>query len=132
MIDRGTGRRARLDGREAAGKTGTTSDYRDAWFIGFTADYVVGVWMGNDDNKPLTGVTGGGLPAEIWHEVVTRIEADIPASPLPMIRPEELPPPVYPGETYQSENIPGAQAPIPQPDNQSLVDILGAILGRRN
>ena len=48
------------------------------------------------------------------------------------IRPEELPPPVYPGETYQSENIPGAQAPIPQPDNQSLVDILGAILGRRN
>ena len=59
VIERGTGRRARIEGHEAAGKTGTTSDYRDAWFIGFTADYVVGVWMGNDDNKPLTGVTGG-------------------------------------------------------------------------
>ena len=60
VIEHGTGRRARLDGREAAGKTGTTSDYRDAWFIGFTADYVVGVWMGNDDNSPLTGSPAAG------------------------------------------------------------------------
>lgn len=81
VIRSGTGRRAD-PGRPAAGKTGTTQAARDAWFIGFTADYVVGVWMGKDDNEPLTGVTGGGLPAEIWHEVTTRIESGLPARPL--------------------------------------------------
>lgn len=94
VIERGTGRRARLDGHEAAGKTGTTSDYRDAWFIGFTADYVVGVWMGNDDNKPLTGVTGGGLPAEIWHEVMVRINEGVAAKPLVKEIPESTYAPV--------------------------------------
>ena len=83
VINSGTGRRAKLD-REAAGKTGTTNSARDAWFVGFTADYVAGVWMGYDDNKPLTGVTGGGLPAEIWHEVMVRVEDGLPAKPLPM------------------------------------------------
>jgi len=144
VIERGTGRRARVEGHEAAGKTGTTSDYRDAWFIGFTADYVVGVWMGNDDNKPLTGVTGGGLPAEIWHEVVTRIAADLPPTPLPMIRPEDMPAPEYAGQTWQAgggadpyagqlQPYPGQAAPQPQPGGgESLVDILTNILGRRN
>ncbi|MFV0244138.1 MAG: transglycosylase domain-containing protein [Qingshengfaniella sp.] len=84
VIDNGTGGRARLDGRPAAGKTGTTSALRDAWFIGFTADYVVGVWMGYDDNTPMTGVTGGGLPAEIWHEVMVRVNQGQPVHPLPM------------------------------------------------
>jgi penicillin-binding protein 1A len=83
VINSGTGGRAKLD-REAAGKTGTTNSARDAWFVGFTADYVVGVWMGYDDNKPLTGVTGGGLPAEIWHEVMVRVEDGLPTRPLPM------------------------------------------------
>jgi penicillin-binding protein 1A len=86
VINSGTGGRAKLD-REAAGKTGTTNSARDAWFVGFTADYVVGVWMGYDDNKPLTGVTGGGLPAEIWHEVMVRVEDGLPARPLPMDAP---------------------------------------------
>ncbi|WP_285674677.1 transglycosylase domain-containing protein [Paralimibaculum aggregatum] len=84
VIEGGTGRRARLAGRQAAGKTGTTQAARDAWFIGFTADYVIGVWMGNDDNAPLTGVTGGGLPAEIWHEVALRLHDGLPPRPLPM------------------------------------------------
>jgi penicillin-binding protein 1A len=75
VIEQGTGGRARLDGRPAAGKTGTTTAGRDAWFIGFTGDYVTGVWMGYDDNTPLKAVTGGGLPAEIWHEVMTRVSA---------------------------------------------------------
>jgi penicillin-binding protein 1A len=83
VINSGTGGRAKLD-REAAGKTGTTNSARDAWFVGFTADYVVGVWMGYDDNRPLTGVTGGGLPAEIWHEVMVRVNEGLPARPLPM------------------------------------------------
>jgi penicillin-binding protein 1A len=82
VLNSGTGARARLDDREAAGKTGTTQSARDAWFVGFTADYVVGVWMGYDDNRPLTGVTGGGLPAEIWHEVMVRINEGLPAKPL--------------------------------------------------
>ncbi len=85
----GTGRRAALpDGRPAAGKTGTTTSARDAWFIGFTADYVVGVWMGNDDNTPLTGVTGGGLPAEIWRETMVRVHQNMPLHALPMIVPQ--------------------------------------------
>ncbi len=98
VINEGTGGRARLD-REAAGKTGTTNSARDAWFVGFTADYVVGVWMGYDDNRPLTGVTGGGLPAEIWHEVMVRVNEGVPVRPLPM----ELPPATAAQQPYQPE-----------------------------
>ncbi|WP_134681277.1 transglycosylase domain-containing protein [Paracoccus ravus] len=81
VIQKGTGTRAKLD-RPAAGKTGTTSSYRDAWFIGFTGQYVTGVWLGNDDNKPLKGVTGGGLPAEIWQAVMTEIHDGLPVESL--------------------------------------------------
>lgn len=88
VVDRGTGTRARLPGRQAAGKTGTTQAARDAWFIGFTADYVAGVWMGYDDNTPLSGVTGGGLPAEIWKETMVRVHEGLPARALPMIQPQ--------------------------------------------
>ncbi|MGI3210340.1 transglycosylase domain-containing protein [Roseovarius tibetensis] len=87
VIENGTGGRAKLPNREAAGKTGTTQAARDAWFLGFTADYVAGVWMGYDDNTPLTGVTGGGLPAEIWQETMRRVHEGMPPTPLPMIRP---------------------------------------------
>jgi penicillin-binding protein 1A len=97
VLNSGTGGRARLDDREAAGKTGTTQSARDAWFVGFTADYVVGVWMGYDDNSPLTGVTGGGLPAEIWHEVMTRINEGVDASPLLTEIPDSTYAPVNPG-----------------------------------
>ena len=88
VLEDGTGARARLPGRQAAGKTGTTQAARDAWFIGFTADYVAGVWMGYDDNSPLTGVTGGGLPAEIWREVMVRVHEGLPARNLPMSVPQ--------------------------------------------
>ena len=87
VVERGTGTRAKLPDRQSAGKTGTTSAARDAWFIGFTDDYVTGVWMGYDNNTPLTGVTGGGLPAEIWREVMVRVEDGLPARPLPAIAP---------------------------------------------
>jgi 1A family penicillin-binding protein len=84
----GTATRARLpDGRPAAGKTGTTQANRDAWFIGFTAQYVVGVWMGYDDNTPLSGVTGGGLPAAIWRETMVRLNRGLPVLPLPDVAP---------------------------------------------
>ncbi len=87
VVSDGSGKRAQLPGWQAAGKTGTTQAARDAWFIGFTADYVAGVWMGYDDNTPLSGVTGGGLPAEIWHETMVRVHKGIPPSPLPMREP---------------------------------------------
>jgi penicillin-binding protein 1A len=73
VVTEGTGRAARLD-RRSAGKTGTTDDYRDAWFVGFTSDIVVGVWVGNDDNSPMDRVAGGDIPAKIWHDFVTQAE----------------------------------------------------------
>jgi penicillin-binding protein 1A len=66
-VDEGTGRAARLR-TPVFGKTGTTQDHRDAWFIGLAGDLAVGVWVGNDDNTPMKGVTGGGMPAEIWRD----------------------------------------------------------------
>ncbi len=89
VVETGSGARARMDGWQIGGKTGTTQGAKDAWFIGFTADYVTGVWMGYDDNTPLTGVTGSGLPTEIWREVMVRIHADRTPRPLPMIIPPE-------------------------------------------
>lgn len=92
VVEIGSGKRARLEGRPVAGKTGTTQGAKDAWFIGFTADYVAGVWMGYDDNTPLSGVTGGGLPAEIWQEAMQRVHKGLPIRALPMIDPTLEPP----------------------------------------
>ena len=69
----GTGRKAALSGGwQAAGKTGTSQHWRDAWFVGFTADYIAGVWVGNDDNSPMKRVSGGDLPAQIWHNTMSK------------------------------------------------------------
>ena len=71
VVEHGTGRAAVLNGASVAGKTGTSQDHRDAWFVGFTDDLVVGVWLGNDDRSPMKGMTGGSLPAQIWKSFVT-------------------------------------------------------------
>ncbi len=105
VIDQGTGTRAKLGERPAAGKTGTTQAARDAWFIGFTRDYVAGVWMGYDNNTPLRGVSGGGLPAEIWRETMLRVEQGLPNRPLPEVAPS---PPVainLPSPSEVVENV---------------------------
>lgn len=88
VISSGTGTRAQLGSRPVAGKTGTTSSYRDAWFVGFTEQYVTGVWMGYDDNTPLQGVTGGGLPAEIWQAVMSEIHDGLPELALSTVSPD--------------------------------------------
>lgn len=122
IINSGTGTRARLPDRQAAGKTGTTQAARDAWFVGFTADYVAGVWMGYDDNTPLSGVTGGGLPAEIWREVMLRVHEGVPARPLPMIVPE---PRLPPAPTYAPAPAQGEPARQPDLAEQILREVLG-------
>ncbi|MDD9923460.1 MAG: transglycosylase domain-containing protein [Boseongicola sp.] len=123
VVQRGTGTRARLDGRPAAGKSGTTQAARDAWFIGFTADYVAGVWMGYDDNTPLTGVTGGGLPAEIWKQTMLRLHEGLPVRALPM----EIPAPKRQVATERR-----SQPRSNQGDNiveRVILDVLGEIFG---
>lgn len=106
VVTRGTGTRAAF-GRPAAGKTGTSQNWRDAWFIGFTPDYVAGVWVGNDDNSAMSKVTGGGVSAEIWRRFMITAHADLPvrnfdwllagtatpvAEPTPVVEEEEAPP----------------------------------------
>jgi penicillin-binding protein 1A len=79
----GTARRADLPGWLAAGKTGTSQDFRDAWFIGYTANLVTGVWLGNDDNSPTKKATGGGLPVEVWTRFMKAAHQSVPAVALP-------------------------------------------------
>ncbi len=111
VVSEGTGKRAQFGGRQIAGKTGTTSAAKDAWFIGFSADYVTGVWMGYDDNTPLKGVTGGGLPAEIFREAMKRVHEGVPVKPLPMVAPA-------PAQVIFDGDVNGV-APVPQNEQQS-------------
>jgi penicillin-binding protein 1A len=79
----GTARKAELAGRPAAGKTGTSQDFRDGWFVGYTANLVTGVWLGNDDSSPTRKMTGGGLPAEIWARFMKTAHRNSPVASLP-------------------------------------------------
>ncbi len=92
VVEAGTGQRARIAEHEIAGKTGTSSDWRDAWFVGYTSQLVTGVWVGNDDFTPMRRVTGGSLPAQIWNDYMR--EALKPFTPEPLKRtlprPEQL------------------------------------------
>jgi penicillin-binding protein 1A len=82
VVRTGTGKAAALGSRPVAGKTGTTSDFRDAWFAGFTADYTTVIWMGNDDNTSTKHVTGGMLPAALWHDYMMEAERNLPEASL--------------------------------------------------
>ena len=83
VLTSGTGPRARVPGYDLAGKTGTTSDYRDAWFVGYTGGFVAAVWVGRDDNTPMRRVTGGGAPAAVWQAFMARTLPRLKAEPIP-------------------------------------------------
>jgi penicillin-binding protein 1A len=83
VIASGTGTRANVPGFDLAGKTGTTSDYRDAWFVGYTGGFVTAVWVGKDDNKPMRRVTGGNAPAAIWRDYMTAALPRLKVQPIP-------------------------------------------------
>lgn len=78
VIGNGTAKAARLGGHDVAGKTGTTQNLRDGWFIGYSAYYITGVWVGNDNNRPMKGVTGGGLPVVLWRDVMSSAHQSLP------------------------------------------------------
>ncbi len=87
VVEEGTARRAELQGIKAAGKTGTTNSYRDAWFVGYTANFVCGVWYGNDDYSMTNRMTGGSLPAMTWHDIMAAAHQGIEIKNLPGLPP---------------------------------------------
>jgi membrane peptidoglycan carboxypeptidase len=111
VVTGGTGTSANM-GRPEAGKTGTSQNWRDAWFIGFTPDMLAGVWVGNDNNTPMAKVTGGEIPAAIWKRFMTVALKDVPPSDFPWLSKEPEPPPQEgpPGEggPYLDEPATGA------------------------
>ncbi len=115
VVVSGTGRRAQVEGVPAAGKTGTTSSYRDAWFAGFTGNYVAAVWMGNDNYLPTKRLTGGSLPAMIWQKFMEFAHTNIEIKPLYGVDFEPQPLNITNNEEGDSENIINKRPPILQP-----------------
>jgi penicillin-binding protein 1A len=114
VLTEGTGTKARIAGYDLAGKTGTTSDYKDAWFAGFTGGFTTVVWMGRDDNAAMRRITGGGAPAELWRSYMVKALKRLPVTPIPAGPPP--PPPPLPEAGAQPAAAPGQAPPAtPQP-----------------
>jgi penicillin-binding protein 1A len=134
----GTGQKAKLDGRPAAGKTGTTQDFRDAWFIGYSGDVVAGVWVGNDRPASMKKVTGGSFPAVIWKNFMTAALANRPVRmPMPVapetplvetpsaaLAPEVIPAQAPPEPTEPSSSPETAATLAPSPDTATLAPVV--------
>ena len=124
VVTAGTGSGAAI-GRPAAGKTGTSQNWRDAWFVGFTPDLLAAVWVGNDDGRPMNKVTGGEIPAAIWKRFMASAEADKPALDFAWLQPEPDEPPADGPDTDMSDGASrdtdgGSPAPAIAPDEDRL------------
>ncbi len=120
VVDQGTAKKAQLQGFDIAGKTGTSQDYRDAWFIGYSAQYIAGVWVGNDDNSPTKNVTGGSLPATIWRSVMAEAMSGLSPEPLPgeIDAPPQEPPYMVSDDNQEAapqDQLAEQQEPPPEP-----------------
>lgn len=122
-VEKGTGRAART-GAPVAGKTGTSQGSRDAWFVGFTGDYVAGVWVGNDDGTPMRGVSGGTTPARIWRDLMIGLRDGLKVEPVG--NPVRRPVPEVPGPVPAPATDGPATAPA---DNGGVFDRLRDSLG---
>ncbi|TPI17608.1 transglycosylase domain-containing protein [Mesorhizobium sp. B4-1-1] len=138
-VEVGTAKKAAFNW-PSAGKTGTSQNSRDAWFVGYTANLTTGVWFGNDDGSPMKKVTGGALPAQAWHEFMVAAHEGVPVRPLPgtwkstpsdTIVPDEIPsadasqPPAPPAAVGQSQPVAPAPAPVRQARPAQTVDADG-------
>jgi penicillin-binding protein 1A len=128
----GTARKAELPGWQAAGKTGTSQDFRDAWFVGYTSHLIAGVWLGNDDNSPTKHLSGGNLPVEIWSRLMREVHKGVPVAALPSgtWRTTPLPPAAPPGLDMLQSLLPGVpareSAPLPVAAARQQADNYGA------
>ena len=125
VVQNGTGVKAQFGNFDIGGKTGTSQNYRDAWFVGFTANMIAGVWMGNDDNSPTKNVTGGSLPAQVWRDVMEPAHQGLSVAVLPgyVQPPDQI-------ATGQNQQVPDNQvaeavpAPIQRGEPRTIFDVL--------
>jgi penicillin-binding protein 1A len=134
----GTARRAEVPGWPAAGKTGTSQDFRDAWFIGYTGHLVAGVWLGNDDNSPTRKTTGGGLPVTIWTKFMRAAHQGVPVAALPGLSGAAptaglLPPLRLPWDNTPPAPIPSRMQPVKPTPASGGIDswLIDRLFGRR-
>ena len=130
VVTYGTGTRARLQGIDMGGKTGTSQDYRDAWFVGYSSELVAGVWVGNDDNSPTKQVTGGSIPALIWHDVMEPAHRQLTPRPLPgNDQPDLSLVSLIEDDSLATSQQPAQRSAAPRRESKGFFEELGGLFG---